>query len=140
MISGQEVMLKDQSTFKKSTGNEAATKSLGMGVVTHAIQGEASFVAWSMDVKIEGHNVDRHLDLMIHNEQCYPPNAGPWVYVSKAAPGTVGPCDAAVDNEKTACSDYDPHTPGGPSPCEKAGMTMGSTEFQRSMVRPGSRD
>ena len=46
MISGQEVMLKDQSTFKKSTGDEAATKSLGMGVVTHAIQGEASFIAW----------------------------------------------------------------------------------------------
>ena len=64
MISGQEVMLKDQSIFKKSTGDEAATKSLGMGVVTHAIQGEASFVAWSMDVKIEGQNVDRHLDPM----------------------------------------------------------------------------
>src|SRR5271168_3047072 len=48
MISGQEVMLKDQSTFKKSTGDEAATKSLGMGVVTHAIQGETSFVSWSM--------------------------------------------------------------------------------------------
>ena len=37
MISGQEVMLKDQSTFKTSTGNEAATKSLGMGVITHTI-------------------------------------------------------------------------------------------------------
>ena len=65
-------MLKDQSTFKKSTGDEAATKSLGMGVVTHAIQGEASFIAWSMDVKIEGQNVDRHLDQMLHNEQSQP--------------------------------------------------------------------
>jgi hypothetical protein len=35
MICGQEVMLKDQSTFKQSMGNEAATKSQGMGVVTH---------------------------------------------------------------------------------------------------------
>ena len=70
MISGQEVMMKDQSTFKKSTGDEAATKSLGMGVVTHCIQGEASFVAWSMDVLFEGANVDRHLDQMMHNEQC----------------------------------------------------------------------
>ena len=44
MISGKEIMLKDASVFKKNTGNEAATKSLGMGVVTHTIQGEASFV------------------------------------------------------------------------------------------------
>ena len=64
MISGKEIMLKDASVFKKSTGNEAATKSLGMGVVTHTIQGEASFVSWSMDVKIEGQNADRHLDQM----------------------------------------------------------------------------
>ena len=68
MISGQEVMLKDDSTFKKSTGDEAATKSLG-SVVTHAIQGEARFVAWSMDVKIEGFNADRHLDMTVNNEQ-----------------------------------------------------------------------
>lgn len=34
MISGQEVMMKDQSTFGKSTGDEAATKAQGMGVVT----------------------------------------------------------------------------------------------------------
>src|SRR5215471_16117328 len=67
MISGKEVMLRDQSTFKKSTGDEAATKSLGMGVVTHTIQGEASFVSWSMDVKVEGQNVDRHLDMTVPN-------------------------------------------------------------------------
>src|SRR3989442_1182514 len=67
-ISGQEIMLKDKSTFKTSIGNEAATKSLGMGVVTHQIQGKASFVAWSMDVKVEGENVPRHMDMMIQNE------------------------------------------------------------------------
>src|SRR5215468_2318488 len=50
-ISGQEVVLKDESTFKKSTGDEAATKSLGMGVVSHQIQGEVNFASWSMDVK-----------------------------------------------------------------------------------------
>jgi hypothetical protein len=77
MIVGQEVMLKDQSTFKKSVGNEAATKAQGMGVVTHTIQGEASFVAWSMDVKFEGESVPRHLDLMLHNEQSNPSNTPP---------------------------------------------------------------
>ncbi len=84
MISGQEVMLKDQSTFKKSTGDEAATKSLGMGVVTHAIQGEASFISWSMDVKIEGQNIDRHLDQMMHNEQSVPANTPTWPYLDAA--------------------------------------------------------
>lgn len=77
--------MKDQSTFKKSTGDEAATKSLGMGVVTHTIQGEASFVAWSMDVKFEGANADRHLDMMLHNEQSNPANTATWNY-----------CDAMV--------------------------------------------
>jgi hypothetical protein len=68
MICGKEVMLKDQSTFKTSTGDEAATKSQGMGVVTHTIQGKASFIAWSMNVKFEGLNVPRNHDLMLHNE------------------------------------------------------------------------
>jgi hypothetical protein len=80
-IGGQEVMLKDQSTFKTSSGDEAATKSLGMGVVTHQIQGKANFVAWSMDVKFEGQNVPRHLDLMGHNEASQPPNTPPWPYL-----------------------------------------------------------
>jgi hypothetical protein len=82
-ISGQEVMLKDQSTFKTSTGDEAATKSLGMGVITHTIQGEASFISWSSDVKIEGCNVDRHLDMTIHNEQCNPADTPPMAYADE---------------------------------------------------------
>src|ERR1700677_482081 len=91
-IGGQEVMLKDQSTFKKSTGDEAATKSLGMGVITHQIQGKANFVAWSMDVKFEGENVPRRLDLMGHNEASSPPNTPPWLYLDNmAAPPTDHP-------------------------------------------------
>jgi hypothetical protein len=104
MISGQEVMLKDQSTFKKSTGDEAATKSLGMGVVTHALQGEASFISWSMDVKIEGANVDRHLDQMLHNEQCAPANTPPWLYTDKMDMDTAGPCKSTAKNVETKCT------------------------------------
>jgi hypothetical protein len=85
MISGQEVMLKDKSTFSKSTGDEAATKTLGMGVVTHQITGEVSFTSWSMDVKIEGENVVRHLDLTLHNEQCMPANTPTWPYLDANA-------------------------------------------------------
>jgi Domain of unknown function (DUF4150) len=77
MIGGQQVMKQDQSAFKTSTGNEAATRAQGMGVVTHIIQGEASFVAWSFDVKFEGANVPRNLDIMLHNEQSNPANTPP---------------------------------------------------------------
>jgi hypothetical protein len=66
-IGGQEVGLKNKSTYKKSNGDEAATKSLGMGIVSHNIQGPMKHTAWSMDVKIEGENVIRHMDLTIHN-------------------------------------------------------------------------
>jgi hypothetical protein len=107
MISGQEVMLKDQSTFKKSTGDEAATKSLGMGVVTHAIQGEASFVSWSMDVKIEGQNVDRHLDQMLHNEQSVPANTATWPYIDASAMPRGGPCSKEKSAEQGACDSVD---------------------------------
>src|SRR4051794_27589157 len=38
-IGDDEVGLKNASIYKKSTGDEAATKSLGMGVVSHNITG-----------------------------------------------------------------------------------------------------
>jgi hypothetical protein len=103
-IGGQEVMLKDQSTFKKSTGDEAATKSLGMGVVSHQIQGEVNFAAWSMDVKFEGENVPRHLDLTLHNEMCTPANTPTWPYIDKNAMPRLGPCSKEAAKEKDACS------------------------------------
>lgn len=95
MISGQEIMLKDRSTFKTSTGDEAATKSLGMGVVTHTIRGEASFSSWSMDVKVEDCNVDRHLDMTVHNEQCLPAQTAGMVYLDKAAADVSPGCNNA---------------------------------------------
>ncbi len=72
-ISGAEVMLKDQSFYKSSPlGNEAATRSFGGSVVTHTITGETYCNAWSMDVKIEGKNADRHLDLTTSNHASFP--------------------------------------------------------------------
>jgi Domain of unknown function (DUF4150) len=103
-IGGGEVMLKDQSTFKKSTGDEAATKSLGMGVVSHQIQGEVNFCAWSMDVKFEGQNVPRNLDLTLHNEMCIPANTPPWPFVASMTAGTgEDPCEQEKSNETAAC-------------------------------------
>src|SRR5262245_32426916 len=71
-IGGGEVGMKNSSCYKKSTGDEAATKSLGMGVVTHNIQGKMKHAAWSMDVKVEGANAIRHMDLTTHNHMNCP--------------------------------------------------------------------
>jgi Toxin PAAR-like domain len=76
-IKNQPIMLKDQSFYKTSPlGDEAATRGLGAGVITHVITGKTYFVMWSMDVKVEGKNVDRHLDLTTSNHMSLPPNEG----------------------------------------------------------------
>lgn len=103
-IGGQEVMLKNKSTFKKSTGDEAATKSLGMGVVSHQIQGEVNFCAWSMDVKFEGENVPRHLDLTLHNEMCVPANTPTWPYLDQQVMFSTDPCFQDVLKVQFSCT------------------------------------
>jgi len=75
-IKNKEVMLKDQSFYKSSPlGNEAATRSFGSGVVTHVIVGKTYFSAWSFDVKIEGLNVPRHIDITTSNHSSIIGNA-----------------------------------------------------------------
>jgi len=75
-ISGQEVMLKNKSYFKKSTGDEAGCAPK-KGVVTSKNMGKVYFKAWSMDVKVEGENVVRHLDITTHNHASEGPNTPP---------------------------------------------------------------
>jgi hypothetical protein len=104
-ISNKEVMLKNQSYFKKSTGDEAATKSLGMGVVTHAIQGKVYFAAWSMDVKIEGENAVRHLDVTTHNHNPGSGQTPPWPYADQAALDPGGNCAKEAAALSGVCSD-----------------------------------
>ena len=45
---------------------------LGASVITHVITGKTYFAAWSMDVKFEGANVDRHLDITTSNHASRP--------------------------------------------------------------------
>jgi hypothetical protein len=66
-IAGDEVGMKNQSSYKTSKGDEAATKSLGMGVNTATIQGKTFFAAWSSDVMFEGANAVRFTDMTTHN-------------------------------------------------------------------------
>jgi hypothetical protein len=54
-----------------STGDEAG--SAGGGVASNKIKGKAEFVNFSFDVKAEGKNVARALDLMLHNDKNTPP-------------------------------------------------------------------
>ena len=67
---GNPVCVKD-SNFSTSTGDEAGTA--GGGVVSNKTKGKAEFVNFSFDVKFEGKNVPRALDLMLHNDKNTPP-------------------------------------------------------------------
>ena len=67
---GNPICLKD-SNFSMSTGDEAG--SAGGGVVSSKNKGKAEFVNYSFDVKVEGKNVPRALDLMLHNDKNTPP-------------------------------------------------------------------
>ena len=66
---GNAVCIKD-SCFSTSTGDEAG--SIG-GLVSGKTKGKAEFVNASFDVKIEGKDVPRATDLMLHNDKNTPP-------------------------------------------------------------------
>jgi uncharacterized Zn-binding protein involved in type VI secretion len=66
---GNPIALKD-SNFRISTGDEPGT--LG-GIVSGKTKGKAEFVNFSFDVKVEGKNVARAFDLMLHNDKNTPP-------------------------------------------------------------------
>jgi hypothetical protein len=65
-IGGQEIMLRDQSYFKNSSGDEAGSAPK-KGIITSTTQGTMYFIGWSMDVLVEGLNVVRNLDMTTHN-------------------------------------------------------------------------
>ncbi|RKH44948.1 DUF4150 domain-containing protein [Corallococcus sicarius] len=69
-VAGKPLCVKD-SNFSTSTGDEAGTA--GGGVASSKTQGKAEFVNFSFDVKAEGRNVARALDLMLHNDKNTPP-------------------------------------------------------------------
>jgi len=88
---GNPICLKD-SNFSMSTGDEAG--SAGGGVASNKTKGKAEFINFSFDVMVEGKNVARAFDMMLHNDKNTPPfplMQGPVV----AVPGN--------DNEKRVC-------------------------------------
>ncbi len=123
-ISDQEVMLKNKSYFKKSTGDEAGSAPM-KGVLTSTNAGKVFFNAWSMDVMVESENVVRNLDLTTHNHGSVPGNTPVWPYVDAvSAPAVAVACADDMDKEKSACKEYSPH--GGKDPCAKEALGLAS--------------
>ncbi|MCL4747375.1 MAG: DUF4150 domain-containing protein [Burkholderiaceae bacterium] len=120
-ISNQEVMLKNKSYFKKSMGDEAGCAAK-KGVITSVNRGKVYFTMWSMDVKVEGENVVRNLDLTTHNHGSVPGNTPTWPYIDETAfPGIEGKCAADKKREEECCADYDPH--GDKDVCAELGAS-----------------
>ncbi len=108
-ITGKEVMLRDKSYFKKSYGDKSATRSLPMGFVSHTIEGKVYFISWSMDVKIEGYNVVRHLDATTHNHLSkQTSNTPPWPYKDTSAFANLPECEEDAKKAREACTDSTP--------------------------------
>jgi len=102
-VSGKEVVLKNKSYFKKSTGDEAGCAAK-KGVVTSTNRGKVYFNSWSMDVKFEGENVVRHLDLTTHNHASQTGQTPPWPYADSQTVPSKDPCNKEKNAEKEACA------------------------------------
>jgi hypothetical protein len=104
-ISGEEVLLKDKSYFKKSMGDEAGCAPM-KGVISHKIQGKIYFTSWSPDVKFEGENVVRTMDLTTHNHGSNPNEAVPWPYTDAVTTlGKFDKCRGDKEKIKTKCKE-----------------------------------
>ena len=92
-MDGNPIMLKD-SEFSMSTGDEAG--SAGGNMVTNKTKGPAAFMMYSFDVKVEGKNVPRQLDIMMHNKSAIS-GTPPFPCMQ---PGGTGPLIAKDEEEK----------------------------------------
>lgn len=113
MISDKEVMKRDSSNFKKCAGDDAA-QTAKKGMISSELTGKVFFTSWSMDVKIEGKNVVRHLDTTTSNHSS--PNANdavPWPYVDSSTLASDHPCKKEKKKEEEACG----KSSSPPEPC-----------------------
>lgn len=110
-IASEEIMLKDKSAFKQSTGDEAGCAPK-KGIINSKIQGKVYFIAWSMDVMVEGENVVRHLDMTTHNHASSPANGSvPITHVAAMALNRFAKCGHEAQNVEHKCN-RDPACPG----------------------------
>ncbi len=96
-ITDKEVMLRNKSYFKTSTGDEAGCAPK-KGVMSSTTKGKIYFASWSMDVKFEGESVVRHLDLATHNHASQIGTAAkPHPHLDSSAIGNPPECDDLDD-------------------------------------------
>jgi hypothetical protein len=140
-ISGKEIMLKNKSYFKKSTGDEAGCAAK-KGVVTSVNRGKVYFIAWSMDVKAEGENVVRHLDMTTHNHASPMANESiPWPYVDAAAlADPLHPCNKYASEVADKCPPPEKSL-GARQPKEFiGGKLIDRGDFPGETIPPGPQD
>jgi len=105
---GKAIALAQQSYYKASVlGNEAATRTFGANIITHQITGKTYFQAWSMDVKAEGQNVCRHIDMTTSNHASSPPATPP--LPSTEMQTTPEGTEEAIAKGKCPCCGKDLH-------------------------------
>ncbi len=123
-INNKEVMLKNKSFYKTSPlGDEAATRSFGASVITHVITGKTYFSAWSMDVKFEGLNVPRHIDITTSNHASYPGSTPPFPNMEKQ----IAAAERAIAGKKCPCCKKPQHA--------QAGEPMNRDEWYEDNIR-----
>lgn len=125
-ISGKEVGIKNKSCFKKSMGDEAGCAAK-KGVITSKNMGKVYFKSWSMDVKIEGKNAVRHLDMTTNNHASEPGDTPPWPYMdSMAMADSDHPCAKSGDKKKVAdnCTKTEKPEDDCTEPCKSARKCM----------------
>ncbi|HLD68816.1 MAG TPA: DUF4150 domain-containing protein [Pseudomonas sp.] len=103
-ITGKEAMLKNKSYFKTSYGDEAGCAPK-KGVLTSKIKGKVYFTSWSMDVKFEGENVVRHMDMTTHNHASPPGNTAPWMYMDEMSISANGGKDKCANERRKIAAD-----------------------------------
>ena len=90
---GEKVMVQD-SEFSQSTGDEPGVSG---GLMSGCTKGKAEFILYSFDVKFDGKNVCRMLDLMLLNKKNTPPF--PEIQAPNPAFVVPDPEDEEDDNE-----------------------------------------
>ncbi len=100
-ITKKPVMLKNKSYFKTSIG-DIAGKTLKKGIITSKQGKKSYFNRWSMNVKFEGKNVDRHFDISTQNHASFPGNTPPWVYTDTMEMGGGGAAESCDKEKKKA--------------------------------------
>jgi hypothetical protein len=93
-------------------------------MVSSTTKGKVYFISWSIDVKFEGENAVRHLDMTTNNHASPLANeAVPWPFIDTMTMADKKPCEKEIENEKTACKDYMPNKKDGKDVCKEAGLS-----------------